>query len=452
MKIYNSLTGSKEQFVPNTPDQVNFYVCGPTVYDTAHLGNARPVIVFDTLYRLLKQKYKNVIYVRNITDVDDKIYQRAQDEGVDINVITQRAVEMYHEDMLALNALSPTHEPRATAYIDDMITMIGTLIDKGHAYVAEEHVLFNTKSYKSYGKLARRSLDEMVAGARVEIAPYKKSAHDFVLWKPSVGNWPGWQSPWGFGRPGWHIECSAMSRRFLGDNFDIHGGGIDLIFPHHENEVAQSCCANGNTKMANYWMHNGHLSVDGQKMSKSLGNFITVRDLLNRGEKGEVIRFALLQTHYRQPFDWTENNLQDARHIIDRFYQALRSAGEILPKVQVCSEFMAALDDDLNTPLAIRRMQHLAQDIFKASHEAERKEYASQLKACGDLIGILQQDVSEWFQGCDADQTVINDLIEKRRLAKINRNFNEADDIRSQLNDMGIDLEDSKSGTTWRRK
>lgn len=452
MKLYNSLTKQKEDFLPIDEHNVRFYVCGPTVYDFAHIGNARPVVVFDVLYRLLTKLYPKVTYARNITDVDDKIIKRSFDENIEIEAVATRATDMYHQDMDALNALRPNYEPRATEHIADMIDMIEKLIAKGHAYEAEGHVLFNVNSYKPYGELARRPLEDMVAGSRVEVAPYKLNAHDFVLWKPSTDGWPGWDSPWGYGRPGWHIECSAMSKAYLGNVFDIHGGGIDLIFPHHENEVAQSCCANDTRVMANIWMHNGHLSVGGQKMSKSLGNFITVRDLLNKGEKGEVIRLAMLQTHYRQPFDWNDKTLQDARNIMYRLYQAIKEVAHDAITPKYCREFMAYLEDDLNTPSAIRYMQELAQGIFKSEDASEKSELAQKLTGCGELMGLLQHSAFEWFQGSRRDDdSKIEALIEQRKIAKSNRDFSTADHVRDELKAMGIELEDSKDGTTWRR-
>ena len=351
IQLTNTRTRAKEPFRPADPRNVRMYVCGPTVYDRAHIGNARPVVVFDVLYRLLRHVYgaDHVTYVRNLTDVDDKINARAAEtrrpgeSTLDaIGRITDETIGWYHEDMAALGALPPTHEPRATAHIPDMIAMIAALIEKGHAYAADGHVLFSVESYPDYGRLARRSLDEMRAGARVEVAPYKRDPMDFVLWKPSSADEPGWESPWGRGRPGWHIECSAMSRALLGEVFDIHAGGIDLQFPHHENEVAQSCCANDTEVMANYWLHNGYLMVEGEKMSKSLGNFITVKDLLDRGIPGEIIRMVLLMTHYRQPLDWTEQKVRR---------QKRSRVGHILEGKRYSSIEADRSADDLNTKM-----------------------------------------------------------------------------------------------------
>ncbi len=364
LALYNTLSKQKEPFEPLDPNYVRMYVCGPTVYDFAHIGNARPVVVFDVLFRLLKNLYKRVVYVRNITDVDDKINTAAKENKENIRQLTDRTTEAYHDDMNALNALPPTREPRATEHIPQMIHMIEELIKKDFAYPETGHVLFETGKYKNYGALARRSLDEMIAGARIEVALYKRNPGDFVLWKPSHEDEPGWDSPWGRGRPGWHIECSAMSAAYLGEEFDIHGGGIDLVFPHHENEVAQSCAAHGTERMAKYWLHNGHLMVDGSKMSKSLGNFLTVRDLLSE-HQGETIRYALLASHYRQPLDFTKDQLMQAKQSLDKFYRALGDAGNFsvdLPHVEPDSSVMEALLDDMNTPLALTHLQNLVTD------------------------------------------------------------------------------------------
>ena len=333
LRLHDTRSRQKIDFVPLDADHIRLYVCGPTVYDYAHIGNARPVIVFDTLVKLLRRIYPKVTYVRNVTDVDDKINQRAQESGEPIFQITRRTHAAYSEDMAALNAAAPDIEPRATEHIDDMIAMIERLIASGHAYAAQGHVLFSVSSFEDYGKFSNRSQEEMLAGARVEVAPYKKEAGDFVLWKPSDPDLPGWDSPWGRGRPGWHIECSAMSSRYLGENFDIHGGGHDLVFPHHENEIAQSCCAHPGSGYAKYWMHNGHLMVEGEKMSKSLGNFITVHALRDQWP-GEAIRLAMLSTHYRQPINWTEAGLRQAKEVLDRFYTALRSVADIPPSAE----------------------------------------------------------------------------------------------------------------------
>ncbi len=445
LHLFNTLTKKDEPFSPINADNIGMYVCGPTVYDLAHLGNARPVVVFDVLFRLLRSQYPQVTYVRNITDVDDKINAAALASGQNIREITTRTTKAYHEDMRALNALPPTHEPRATDHITDMISMIESLIAQDFAYVKEGHVLFRVQKYIKYGHLSRRQQDELIAGARIEVAPYKEYAGDFVLWKPSSPELPGWESPWGRGRPGWHIECSAMSQVFLGKTFDIHGGGIDLVFPHHENEIAQSCCAHQTERMANIWMHNGHLLVNGEKMSKSLGNFFTVRDVL-KDYDGEVIRLAFLSTHYRQPLDWTDETPKAAKATLDRFYKAIEYATS---EGSVSISMLEALDDDLNTPLAISCLHDLANTVFKANG-GEQIEAANVLKASAQFLGILMHDPKEWFQG-KADNQGIEELITARNEAKQAKNFAEADRIRAQLTEQGIVLEDGPNGTIWRK-
>ncbi|WIY24904.1 cysteine--tRNA ligase [Parasedimentitalea psychrophila] len=378
IKLHNTKTRRKEVFTPIDPDNVRMYVCGPTVYDRAHLGNARPVVVFDVLYRLLRQTYgaEHVTYARNFTDVDDKINKRAADSGRDIGVITDETIQWFLEDMGALGALEPDHMPRATQYIAQMVTMTEALIAKGHAYAAEGHVLFAVDSWKQgYGKLSGRSVDDMIAGARVEVAPYKRNPMDFVLWKPSTADQPGWDSPWGRGRPGWHIECSAMSYELLGDSFDIHGGGNDLMFPHHENEIAQSCCANGDDSFAKVWLHNEMLQVEGKKMSKSLGNFFTVRDLLEQGVPGEVIRFVFLSTHYRKPMDWTDKKAKEAEATLRKWTRLTH--GIELDQELICDEVVEALGQDLNTPLALSILKRLA-----------KEKRVRELKGSARLIGL----------------------------------------------------------------
>ena len=378
LSLYNTLAREKQVFEPIDANSVGMYVCGPTVYDYAHIGNARPAVVFDVLFRLLRRRYgpEHVTYVRNITDVDDKIINAHKETGEPIDEITARTARAYRDDMHALGCLDPDIEPRATRHIDEMVAMIGTLVDGGHAYAADGHVLFDVPSMPEYGALSRRNIDEMIAGARVEVAPYKRNPQDFVLWKPSVGDEPGWDSPWGRGRPGWHIECSAMSGRYLGETFDIHGGGQDLIFPHHENEIAQSRCAHGGLPFVRYWVHNGYLMTEGEKMSKSLGNFYTVHDLLKE-YPGEAIRLVLLQTHYRQPLDFTKDGIAQARHTLDRFYSALRANAEVAADVDVEAdglETMAAVEqalaDDINTPAALAHLH----DALGALNKAEGPE------------------------------------------------------------------------------
>ena len=470
--LHNTLSRRKELFQPLKPDSVGLYVCGPTVYDLAHIGNARPVVVFDVLFRLLKLQFKNVTYVRNITDIDDKIIAAAAKNGEPIDALTARTDKAFHEDMAALYALPPTTEPRATQHIDGMQRLIMMLLEKGHAYVADGHVLFHVPSMPNYGRLSGHSREELIAGARVDVAPYKKDPADFVLWKPSTPEQPGWDSPWGRGRPGWHIECSAMSAAHLGETFDIHGGGLDLIFPHHENEIAQSECAHGKP-FVRTWMHNGFLIVEGEKMSKSLGNFFTVRDLLAKAH-GETIRLTLLSTHYRQPLDFTLDGLRQSKHALDRLYTALRDAADV-PAVETEPPFdvIAALEDDLNTPMAITHLHELATKLNKAKAPKERAEAKSALLAGGHVLGLLQQDPEEWFHklpvvsaitaavSADAvvvqspmlDEAEIKRQIDARTKARKARNFLEADRIRDELAAHGVLLEDGPGGkTTWRLK
>ncbi|HET8544316.1 MAG TPA: cysteine--tRNA ligase, partial [Pseudolabrys sp.] len=430
--------------------RVRMYVCGPTVYDFAHIGNARPVIVFDVLFRLLRHVYgeKHVAYVRNVTDVDDKINARAAERGISIREVTEETYKNFKEDVAALGCLPPTVEPRATEHIDEMKALIDRLVKSGHAYVAEDHVLFHVASMKDYGKLSNRSLDEMIAGARVEVAPFKKDPMDFVLWKPSGPGEPAWPSPSGIkkpGRPGWHIECSAMSWKHLGETFDVHGGGIDLVFPHHENEIAQSRCAFQTPVMANFWMHNGFLQVEGEKMSKSLGNFVTINELL-KDWPGEVVRFTMLQTHYRQPMNWTLSGLRESQKSLDYWYKLTgdSAAGYL------CADAVDALLDDLNTPKAFAAMHELRGEAAKGTKPA-----AASLKASAQLIGLLQLPPAQWlgFRPASAavDENKVVSLIEARNSARKAKNFKEADRIRDELKAMGIELEDTKDGKTqWK--
>ena len=456
LELYNTLNRRKETFEPLTPGTVGMYVCGPTVYDTAHIGNARPVVVFDVLYRLLKRLYPHVTYVRNITDVDDKIIDRSRTSGEPIEVLTERTTRQYHADMGALNALRPDIEPRATHHIAHMVALIATLIERGHAYAAEGHVLFSVPSMAEYGQLSRRSPDEMMAGARVEVAPYKRDPQDFVLWKPSTDDQPGWDSPWGRGRPGWHIECSAMSKEHLGATFDIHGGGLDLIFPHHENEIAQSRCAHNGAALARYWVHNGFVTVEGEKMAKSLGNFFTVNDLLD-DYPGEAIRLTLMSAHYRQPLDFTKDGLKASKATLDRWYQALRGA-PAPAEADLPFEVLAALEDDLNTPLAIAHLHELAGAVNKADGDAAKAAAKGALLAAGQALGLLYQEPEAWFRWAPAGaagdgltDAAIEQLIQDRQAARKSRNFAEADRIRKELSDNGIVLEDGPQGTTWKR-
>ena len=463
LRFHNTLTRAKERFEPLDPECVRMYVCGPTVYDYAHIGNARPVVVFDVVYRLLKRLYPRVIYVRNITDVDDKINAAARESGEPIGAITERTTRAFHADMAALGALDPDIEPRATEHVARMIEMIQTLLEKGHAYEAEGHVLFHVPSAPAYGALSGHDRAEMIAGARVEVAPFKKDPADFVLWKPSEPGIPGWESPWGRGRPGWHIECSAMSTQYLGTTFDIHGGGQDLIFPHHENEIAQSICANGAGTFAKLWMHNGYVVIEGDKMSKSVGNILTVHALL-ADHAGEVLRLALLATHYRQPLNWSAAVLRQARDTLVRFYNALRKVGGVDTSgndgLAHDDPFMEALADDLNTPLALAEMHRRLQalNVVMASPGGTRSgqdeivKAKAWLQAAGGLLGLLQADAEVWFtDGAEADAGEIDALIGKRAEARAARDFAAADRIRADLAQRGIVLEDAAAGTTWKR-
>ncbi len=450
--LHNTLTRRKEVFAPLDAKNVRMYVCGPTVYDFAHIGNARPVIVFDVLYRLLRQVYgaAQVRYVRNVTDVDDKIIVAARKNGEDIRALTERTLRIFHEDAAALGALPPDIEPRATEHIPGMIAMIERLIASGHAYLADHHVLFSVPSMSDYGRLSGRSRDEMIAGARVEVAPYKRDPADFVLWKPSTRDQPGWDSPWGRGRPGWHIECSAMSEAYLGETFDIHAGGLDLIFPHHENEIAQSVCAHGGRPFVRYWLHNAFVIVEGEKMSKSLGNFLIIRDVLAQAP-GETARYAMLMSHYRDPLDWTAERLGEARHALDRFYLALRQPPPAVP-AELPERVLAALMDDLNTPLALAALHDILGALNKAAEPAERARLKGELLAGGALLGLLQQDPQAWLQGEGGEAAEVAALIAERNAARKSRNFARADEIRTGLAIKGIVLEDRPDGTTdWRR-
>ncbi len=454
LQIYNTMSRRKEAFKPLDIGHVGMYVCGPTVYDFAHIGNARPVVVFDVLYRLLQRLYRKVTYVRNITDVDDKINARAAETGEDIRSLTERTADQFHQDIAALGAIPPDVEPRATDHIAEMIVIIGDLIDKGYAYVGDGHVLFHVPQMQDYGALSGHSRDELIAGARVEVAPYKKDPADFVLWKPSEEGLPGWDSPWGRGRPGWHIECSAMSMKYLGESFDIHGGGRDLIFPHHENEIAQSRCAHPNSHFARYWMHNGYLMAEGEKMSKSLGNFYTIHELLQEFP-GEAIRLTLLQTHYRQPLDFTKDSLRQSKQTLDRFYGALRDVADIEASETEAETVRDALMDDLNTPLALSGMHALLGDLNKAEDDAKRARLKGALLDGGALLGLLQDDPEAWLrQGASADglsDADIDAMIAARNDARKSKDFAEADRIRDDLAEQGVILEDKPEGTIWRR-
>jgi cysteinyl-tRNA synthetase len=448
LRLYDTLTREKRLFTPIDPSHVRMYVCGPTVYDFAHIGNARPVIVFDVLFRLLRHIYgaDHVTYVRNVTDVDDKINARAAERGISIRELTEETYKNFKQDVAALGCLEPTVEPHATEHIEQMKTLIEKLVAGGHAYVAEDNVLFNVPSMPDYGQLSKRPLDEMIAGARVEVAPYKKDPQDFVLWKPSKPGEPAWPSPCGIktpGRPGWHIECSAMAWKHLGETFDIHGGGIDLVFPHHENEIAQSRCAFHTPVMANYWMHNGFLQMEGEKMSKSLGNFVTIHALL-KDWPGEVVRFTMLQTHYRQPINWTVAGLRESQKNLDHWYAL---TADVQPGY-LCADALDALLDDLNTPKAFAALHELRGEAAKGAKPA-----AACLKASAQLIGLLQMPAVAWISFRPAslaiDESKIVNLIDARNVARKAKNFKESDRIRDELAAMGVVLKDTKDGTTW---
>ena len=433
--LHDTLTREKRPFVPANPERITMYVCGPTVYGRAHIGNARPAVVFDTLARLIRHEFgaSSLVYARNVTDVDDKIIAAAEAEGVDPSVITERYERFYLEDMGALGVEPPDIAPHATQEIASMIAMIERLIEHGNGYEAQGHVLFSVPSDPDYGVLSKRDRDAMIAGARVEVAPYKRDPADFVLWKPSDEGVIGWDSPWGRGRPGWHTECSAMIERHLGDTIDIHGGGLDLIFPHHENEIAQSRCAHAGLPLARFWVHNGFVDMAAEKMSKSLGNIITPAELLAQGHKGETLRLALLSAHYRQPLPWTEALIEQSKTILDRLYRA----GGDAPAGQIDDEVLEALSDDLNTPAALSRLQAI--------------DDAATLKASAGLLGLLSNTADEWFRG-GGGEAAIEARIAERTAAKKNRDFVNADRIRDELKADGIVLEDGPGGTTWRRE
>ena len=453
LRLTNSAGSQKSVFKPVDPEHIKMYVCGPTVYNLVHIGNARPVVVFDTLYRVLQALYPKVTYARNITDIDDKIIVAARERGIDITVLTQEFTEKFRTDMAALNNLPPSIEPQATEHVDAMLDLAQRLIEKGHAYESEGHVLFDVTSMDDYGLLSGRQLDDMLAGARVEVASYKRHPGDFVLWKPSSDDEPGWDSDYGRGRPGWHIECSAMIHQHLGDNIDIHGGGRDLIFPHHENERAQSCCGYGGGFVGT-WMHNAYVDMDGEKMSKSLGNVKTVRELLEQ-YPGETLRFALLSAHYRSPLNFSRELLDSAQSTLDGFYLALRNAGEVEPVEPAAgdSPVFAALLDDLNTPAAIAELHQLAKALNKAS-DSEKPAARAALLAGGAVLGVLGESPDDWLAKDDEgglSSDAIDQLLVERAEAKSNRDFARADAIRDELNAAGIIIEDGAAGATWRR-
>ncbi len=455
--LHNTLSGKKEIFTPADPNNVTMYVCGPTVYNRIHIGNARPAVVFDVFVRLLRAVYPKLTYARNITDVDDKINKAAADEGVEISVIANKFAQAYQEDMAALLNTEPDVQPKATEHIPEMVDTINTLIQRGHAYESEGHVLFHVPSMSDYGKLSNRKLDDMIAGARVEVADYKKHPMDFVLWKPSEDGLPGWESPWSYGRPGWHIECTAMINKHLGKTIDIHGGGSDLVFPHHENERAQGMCScDDEGEYARYWMHNGMININGEKMSKSLGNFITVAELLEQ-YPGEQLRYALMSAQYRSTLNFTDDLLKQAKVALDRFYTALRELADVTPVAveDITSlEVTQALADDMNTPVAIAALHELSSKIFKTEDQNEKAVLKGQMLACGELLGLLQQDPEQWFKAGNADEITaeaIEALIEDRKTAKKDKDFARADAIRQELLDAGVEIQDTREGTRWQR-
>jgi len=453
LRLYNNLNRRAETFAPLDPKRVTMYLCGPTVYSYVHIGNARGPVVFDVLAKLLRRRYPKLVYARNITDVDDKINAAAQELGVPISTITDKFTAIYREDMARLGVSPPDVEPHATAHIAQIITMIEQLIESGHAYAADGHVLFSVASFADYGKLSRRPMDEMLAGARVEVAPYKRDAGDFVLWKPSTPDLPGWESPWGIGRPGWHIECSAMSAAHLGETIDIHAGGVDLQFPHHENELAQSTCAHGGKVFARFWLHNGMLNFGGTKMSKSLGNVSVLHELL-AGHPPEALRYALLSAQYRQPLDWSDALIEQSVRTLDRLYGTLRDLADVAADATGLPESVeAALCDDLNTPAVLAELARLAGEARKADSPAAKKRLKGELLAAGEILGLLQQDPADWFsRGGSADEDVrIQAMIDERNTAKKARDFARADQLRDQLASEGVLIEDTAQGVRWRR-
>ncbi len=463
LHLHNTLTKKKEEFIPVDDSHVRMYTCGPTVYNYAHIGNARPAVISDLLVRLLRYLYPKVTYVSNITDIDDKIITASKETNKPINEITKKFEKIYNQDMSSLGVLPPDIQPRATQHIGDMIKLVKQMIDNGYAYESENHVLFDVTSYKAYGKLSGRDIEDQLAGSRVEVASYKKDPGDFVLWKPSFDDDPGWDSPWGFGRPGWHLECSAMSEKNLGLPFDIHGGGMDLIFPHHENEVAQSCGAHGEQNdpqiFVKYWIHNAMLNIGGKKMSKSLGNIFYIRDYLEK-YPGEVLRLALMSGHYRQSLNWTNESIEQAHSMLNRIYRNLKKVEDInidennvnlIPK-----NVLDCLCDDLNTPESLAQLNDLVNKLSKATDKEKIKVYKGQILAVGNILGILQNSPDKWLgigQTSDSiDSSKIDSLIEERKLARESKDFSRADEIRNELAAMGIEIEDTPKGTIWRTK
>ncbi len=461
MKLFNSLTQQKQAFIPIDPTHIKLYACGPTVYNYAHIGNARMAVVFDQLSRILRYHYPKVTYVSNITDIDDKIINAAREQKEDIYSLTQRYTAIYNADMAQLGVNTPDIQPKATEHIPDMISLIESLIQKDHAYVAEHHVLFHVPSYPKYGVLSKRDAESQRAGSRVEVAPYKKDATDFVLWKPSTADQPGWESPWGFGRPGWHIECSAMLERYLGLPADIHGGGQDLLFPHHENELAQSCCAHDNANhpesFASYWVHNGFVTIADEKMSKSIGNIKLVHDLIQH-YPGEVLRLSLLSSHYRQPLNWTTDLLTQQQTALNKWYRSLYDTRQIdvtVSETDIPRTVIDALSDDLNTAKAIACLHELSTQLNQATTRDAKKQVKTKLLASARLLGLLQQDPEQWLgfkstQNNQDETSRIEAIIEKRNQARKTKDFQTSDKLRDELKQQGIELEDTPEGTTWR--
>jgi len=448
LNLFNTLTKKKEKFIPINNKKIGMYVCGPTVYDFPHIGNARPLVVFDILFRLLKKIYgkNNVTYVRNITDIDDKIIESSKENNKSIKELTETITKSFYKDCNYLNCLKPTFEPKATEHINEMINMVTNLLENKHAYVNEEHVYFSVSSFKKYGKLSNKKLEELIAGSRVEISKYKKDPLDFVLWKPSDDKDPGWDSPWGRGRPGWHLECSVMSEKFLGKKFDIHGGGLDLIFPHHENEIAQSCCANKNDNFANYWVHNGFVTFDKEKMSKSIGNIVTINKL-RKNINGQVVRLALLSAHYKQPLDWNEKLIKDSQNTLDKWYNQF-DKGDF---EELDVDLLKPLLEDLNTPEYISKL-HMLYDESSTGKKSSRSKF---LAAC-NLIGLLEEDKQSWENfkksKLKVDVSFINKKIKDRNVARKNRDYKLADLIRKELESNGVIIEDKQDNTTWKYK
>ena len=462
LRIHNTLEKKKEDFIPSDPAHVRMYTCGPTVYNYAHIGNARPAVISDLLVRVLKCLYPKVTFASNITDIDDKIINASKERGVPINEITEKFERIYNEDMASLGVRAPDIQPHATDYIEDMIDLVQKMIDNNTAYESEGHVLFDITSYSAYGKLSGRDREDQLAGSRVEVASYKRDPGDFILWKPSIDDQPGWDSPWGFGRPGWHLECSVMSEKSLGLPFDIHGGGMDLIFPHHENEIAQSCGAHGEDKnpkiFARYWIHNAMLNMNGEKMSKSLGNIFYIRDFLEK-QHGEVLRLALLSGHYRQPLNWTDDTIEQAKSILDRLYRVLNKVRDIESNQELLEnpppKVLEALCDDLNTSKALAELNDIAGRLSTCSND-EAPDLKAQLQASANVLGILQESPAEWLgigqASGDVDKNKVESLIKEREEARLSKNFDRADQIRSELSSMGIEIEDTPKGTIWRSK